>query len=96
VVVIHILTKGNVGFMPEEKLLAEITFRLMEFRQIWQTTVKEGFIVLRLFEDRVDFEKEYVVVHSLKYDRVKRVIDEQAVRAGLEMCAKELRASLAL
>ena len=49
VVVLNILTKGNVGFMAEDKLLAEITFRLMEFRQIWQTTIKEGYIVLRLF-----------------------------------------------
>jgi hypothetical protein len=59
VVVLKILTKGDIGFMSEDKLIAEVTFRLMEFKGCWLTRVKEGFLIIRVFEDRIDFEKEY-------------------------------------
>ena len=52
-VVIKILSKGDAGFMPEEKLLAEVTFRLMDFKMCWLTRVREGVIMLRVFEDRI-------------------------------------------
>jgi len=29
----------------------------MEFRSVWHTWMKEGYIVMRIFEDRVDLEK---------------------------------------
>lgn len=62
VVVIKILNKGDPGFMMEERLMAEVTFRLMEFKHCWMTTVREGVIMLRVFEDRLEFMKDYQLV----------------------------------
>ena len=65
--VLTVLTKGDVGFMAEDKLITEVTFKLMEFKSCWLTRVREGFIVIRVFEDRIDFEKEYEVVETLRF-----------------------------
>lgn len=43
------------GFTPEDKLLFEVTFKVLEFKSVWQTRVKEGFIIIRIFEDRLEF-----------------------------------------
>lgn len=40
VVVLKVLTKNDVGFMNEYKLIAEITFRLMEFKGAWLTRLR--------------------------------------------------------
>ena len=48
-VVLKILTKGDIGFIPEDKLIAEVTFRLMEFKGTWITRLREGLLVLRIF-----------------------------------------------
>ena len=55
IIVLRILTKEDENFMAEDKLLAEVTFRIMEFKNCWHTRMKEGHIVLRVFEDRIDF-----------------------------------------
>ena len=48
-VVLKILTKGDIGFLAEDKLIAEVTFRLMEFKGTWITRLREGLLVLRIF-----------------------------------------------
>lgn len=59
----------------------------MEFKTIWQTRIKEGSVVLRAFEDRLEFERDYVTVHVLKGDvRNKKLSDEANIRANLEAC----------
>lgn len=76
VLIIKILTRGDVGFTPEDKLLFEVTFKLMEFKGVWQTRIKEGNVVLRIFDDRLEFEKDYMTVHTLKGDmRNKKISD---------------------
>ena len=40
VVVLKVLTKGDIGFMGEDKPIAEITFRLMEFKGAWLTRLR--------------------------------------------------------
>lgn len=49
VIVMKVLTKGDPGFMAEERLLGELTFRLMDFKMCWVTRVREGVIMLRIF-----------------------------------------------
>lgn len=49
VVVLKILTKGDAGFMAEERLIGEVAFRLMDFKMCWITRVREGVILLRVF-----------------------------------------------
>lgn len=41
--------------MAEDKLVAEVTFRIMEYKGCWITRMNEGFIMLRVYEDRIDF-----------------------------------------
>ena len=56
----------------------------MEFKTIWQTRIKEGSVVLRIFEDRLEFERDYVKVHVLKGDvHNKKLSDEANIRANL-------------
>ncbi len=86
-VIIKIITRGDVGFAPEDKLLFEVTFRLMEFKTFWHTRIKDGSVVLRVFEDRLEFERDYALVHVLKGDvRSKKMSDEANIRANLEAC----------
>ena len=59
VVVIKVLTKGDIAFLAEDKLIAQVTFRLMEYKSCWSAKVKEGVITLRVFEDKINFEKDY-------------------------------------
>ena len=47
----------------------------MECKTVWQTRLKEGYIVLRVFEDRIEFEKDYTFVSSLKGDAKKKIFD---------------------
>ena len=85
VVVIKILTKGDPGFMAEEKLLAEVTFRLMDFKLCWVTRVREGAIMLRVFEDRLEFVKDYRLLETLKDEQKGKglVLEESAVKEVL-------------
>ena len=66
--VLKILTRGDTGFQAEDKLMAEVTYKLMEFKGCWLTRLKEGLLVLRVFEDRIEFEKEYEVVEKLHFE----------------------------
>ena len=66
--VLKILTRGDTGFQVEDKLMAEVTYKLMEFKGCWLTRLKEGLLVLRVFEDRIEFEKEYEVVEKLHFE----------------------------
>ena len=54
--------------MNDDKLFAQITFRIMEYKSCWITRMKEGFIILRVYDDRVDFERQYEKVDSLKFN----------------------------
>lgn len=101
VIVLKLLAKNDVGFMIEDKLVAEITFKLMEFRQIWFTTTKEGYIVIRVFEDRIDIEKEYVCIHQIRCDiRHRKPMDNEnlkmGIKIGLDLCMLDRKATLAL
>ena len=55
------LTKGDANFMGpfDSKLIAEVTFRLMEFKGCWLTRVREGVITIKVYEDKITFEKDY-------------------------------------
>ena len=39
-VVVKILTKGDPEFMNDDKLFAEVTFRVMEYKSCWITRMK--------------------------------------------------------
>lgn len=57
VVVIKILTKGDINFMGsiDSKLIAEVTFKLMDFKSCWLTRIREGVITIKIYEDRITF-----------------------------------------
>lgn len=70
--------------MAEDKLLFEVTFKLLEFKGTWITRIKEGSIVLRIFEDRLETERDYVIVNTFKGDmRNKKTTDEAIIKSCL-------------
>lgn len=58
----------------------------MECKTVWQTRLKEGYVVLRVFEDRIEFEKDYNFVSSLKGDAKKKIFDEAIIKSSIEGC----------
>ena len=57
----------------------------MEFKSVWLTRIKEGTVILRIFEERLEIEKDYVTVHAMKGDirTNKKLFDEASIRANL-------------
>lgn len=84
--------------MQEDKLIAEVTFRLMEFKSCWLTRVKEGFLIIRIFEDRIDFEKEYQIVETITFGAKSKTVDlqEALIKEKLEKISVDLRFPLVL
>jgi len=57
----------------------------MEFKSVWLTRIKEGTVILRIFEERLEIEKDYVIVHTMKGDirTNKKLFDEANIKANL-------------
>ena len=99
VVVLKLVTRDDTGWVEEERLLAEVTFRVMYWKYGWQTLARDGFCVVRVFEDRIEFEREYVKVMEIRGEmRSKKFVEQsrKEIQAGIERSSHEYRASLAL
>lgn len=91
---IKIIGKGDFDFVHEEGLHAEVTFKISDFRQIWISKLNFGSIVLRIFSNRVEIEKDFSVAHIIKLEANMNIVAnkkslEEQLQKSLTVCIEQ-------